>query len=515
MPEQRHGTGRAKIALLSTISMSAAFIERAAAQENVVNACSGVSLPRSAITETIEPVITGIVAPVEDRVNSILGIVEIIPIVGATFPDLSIDTTSLLSDATSGDQITLQVLNTSGAVVGPSDRCDIVASSYAIESEAGIAIGGNRITGLGEEGSVAVSGEINSIAFGNGASTTAGATRSIAFGTDSAVTATNSVALGADSIASRGAQVGYTAAGLTGVYSSVGEVSFGSAGNLRQLTNIAPGSDLNDAVNVSQLLAVEQQVIFNTSAINSLNTRVVNLEASSGGGGGGSGGSGGSTSPARYADASSPTIPNGGTPTDTVTLAGSSGGPVTFTNVADGEVSEGSNEAVNGGQLYETNIAVANAVQTANNAMTVNSLSVSYDSTTRDTITLNPGGTPTRIRNVARGVDPTDAVNLEQLSEGLASARLYTDQRLLEFDRDLRRGSYAGTATALAAANLPQANESGKSLIALGVGHYGGQNGVAFGFSHAFDNGEIVFKMSGTYDSQGKFGTAAGVGWQF
>ena len=95
----------------------------------------------------------------------------------------------------------------------------------------------------------------NSIAIGNRAKTEATANESIALGTDAYVgedadgsiafgsdaeaSEANSVALGADSVADRGA--------LFGV--SVGEVSVGSDGNERQITNVAAGTEDTDAVN--------------------------------------------------------------------------------------------------------------------------------------------------------------------------------------------------------------------------------------------------------------------------
>lgn len=83
---------------------------------NLVSACSGVSLPRSVVTDIMTPVITGIVTPVEGTVNPILGVVgAIIPLV----PALNINASGLLANAASGAPITLQVLNTNGTIVGP------------------------------------------------------------------------------------------------------------------------------------------------------------------------------------------------------------------------------------------------------------------------------------------------------------------------------------------------------------------------------------------------------------
>ncbi len=118
---------------------------------------------------------------------------------------------------------------------------------------------------------------MNSIAFGNGAATNAAATNSIAIGANATidflgvnstalgsganVTVANSVALGAGSTAIVGAETDYMAYGLTATQTSVGEVSIGSAGNARKITNVAAGSAATDAVNVSQLQAVDDGAV--------------------------------------------------------------------------------------------------------------------------------------------------------------------------------------------------------------------------------------------------------------
>jgi autotransporter adhesin len=126
------------------------------------------------------------------------------------------------------------------------------------------------------------------------------------------------------------------------------------------------------------------------------------------------------------------------------------------------------------------------------------------------------------LQNVAAGVAPTDAVNVKQLSDGLAStlasANAYTDTRLagLEFDlSEVRRDANAGTAGALAAAGLPQAFEPGRGMLAFGAGTYQGQSAFALGLSRVMDDGRTVIKAGATYDTQKRVGANAGVGFQF
>jgi autotransporter adhesin len=86
-----------------------------------------------------------------------------------------------------------------------------------------------------------------------GTNSLAAGVQSVALGAGAQANNINSVALGAQSVTTVGAQAGYTGFALTGPQTSVGEVSIGSAGSERKLTNLAAGSANTDAVNVSQL----------------------------------------------------------------------------------------------------------------------------------------------------------------------------------------------------------------------------------------------------------------------
>jgi autotransporter adhesin len=405
------GVISASILMMTGISSQ---VHAQAVTPNLVSACSGVSLPRSVVTGIMTPVINGVVSPIEGTINPLLGILGGLPGV----PGLNIDATGLLANAAAGNPITLQVLNANGTVVGPADRCDLTADSVSLNTQGGISIGGNRITGLGTNGRDAVAGEANSIAFGNSATTDATSANAIAVGTGAGVgagaaggtalgagaqvTAANSVALGTNSLAARGAQTGYGAFGLGAPQSSAGEVSVGAAGAERQITNVAAGSAPTDAVNVAQLSGVAAQVgavagtavlydsvskdgvtlggaggttitnlapgalaagstdavngsqLFatntnvtnNSTAISNLTTNVQN----------------GSVGTVQYSNAATPTVPNGGTPTNDLTLVGATSAPVGLHNVAAGALAAGSTDAVNGGQLVNLGNSVAGAI---------------------------------------------------------------------------------------------------------------------------------------------------------
>ena len=109
-------------------------------------------------------------------------------------------------------------------------------------------------------GNWAVVGADDAVAVGAEAQALAG--RSVAMGTGAIVSAEDSVALGANSMAdgSTLADAAYSptgnAADIAGV-TPIGEVSVGSSGSERRITNVAAGANATDAVNVSQLQAAQ------------------------------------------------------------------------------------------------------------------------------------------------------------------------------------------------------------------------------------------------------------------
>ncbi|MFC4727177.1 hypothetical protein ACFO3Q_03205, partial [Coralloluteibacterium thermophilus] len=129
--------------------------------------------------------------------------------------------------------------------------------SVAIGSHA-IAIGPNTIVnadfgvGMGDAVSIATLAT-DGVGIGRQATLTENATGSMALGADTTVDHADSVALGRGSATGVGVQTDYAAFGLTAPQSSAGEVSIGSAGVQRQITNLAAGSGDYDAVNVLQL----------------------------------------------------------------------------------------------------------------------------------------------------------------------------------------------------------------------------------------------------------------------
>ncbi|EAB8939457.1 hypothetical protein DUB99_16535 [Salmonella enterica subsp. enterica serovar Bonariensis] len=202
--------------------------------------------------------------------------------------------------------------------------------------------------------------------------------------------------------------------------SSTSAFSANHSGSDSKITNLAAGTlaaDSTDAVNGSQLYETNQRVDQNTSAIADINTSITNLSSD-----------------------------NLSWNETTSSFSASHGSSTTnkITNVAAGELSEESTDAVNGSQLFETNEKVdqnttdiaANTTNITQNSTAIENLNTSVsDINTSITgltdnallwdedigaFSANHGGSISKITNVAAGAlseDSTDAVNGSQLYE--------------------------------------------------------------------------------------------------
>ncbi|EBU8714797.1 autotransporter adhesin SadA, partial [Salmonella enterica subsp. enterica serovar Waycross] len=191
-------------------------------------------------------------------------------------------------------------------------------------------------------------------------------------------------------------------------------------GSASKIINVAAGDlseDSTDAVNGSQLYETNQKVDQNTSAIADINTSITNLSSD-----------------------------NLSWNETTSSFSASHGSSMTnkITNVAAGELSEGSTDAVNGSQLFETNEKVdqnttdiaANTTNITQNSTAIENLNTSVSDINTsitgltdnallwdediDAFSANHGGSISKITNVAAGAlseDSTDAVNGSQLYE--------------------------------------------------------------------------------------------------
>ncbi|WP_293795150.1 hypothetical protein [uncultured Bosea sp.] len=208
-----------------------------------------------------------VLQPVSGAASGLLsGLLD--PILNGIVGDVNVN----LRDVLSGRNIGLTVRDQNGNLVTAPGNCKIKADSVTVASPGGIAIGGGEISGLGGTASPKASAaDPNAIAFGNGAATSGAATGAVAIGLRSSVTAADGVAMGRDSSVSAEGGIALGAGsialrtGLAGgaeafsgvaVASTQGALSIGSAGNERQITNVAGGTQDTDAVNLRQLRSV-------------------------------------------------------------------------------------------------------------------------------------------------------------------------------------------------------------------------------------------------------------------
>ncbi|WP_313146711.1 YadA-like family protein [Stenotrophomonas sp.] len=356
---------------------------------------------------------------------------------------------------------------------------------------------------------------------------------SVAVGNGASASADNSVALGSGSVASVGAQTGYTGAyGEAGGSNSAGEVSVGSSGAERKITNVADGSDDHDATNVGQLnngvnYAIDQSKAYTDQKIQNI-TNVAgsfrannsnNLADPAATGANSAAGGAGSTA----AGANSTALGNGAQAQADNSVALGAGSVADRANTVSVGAAGAERQVVN----------VADGTQ-ATDAVNVRQLQASqqgtlrYDTTTNgdtnyNSVTLGSSTSgPTTVRNVAAGTAGTDAVNVDQLRAGMSQtldwSKAYTDERMGGFERELRKTdnrASAGIASAMATAALPQPSEAGRSMASFAAGSYNGESGMALGISGVSEGGRWIYKFSGSTNTRGEAGVAVGAGIQW
>lgn len=132
-------------------------------------------------------------------------------------------------------------------------------------------------------------------------------------------------------------------------------------------------------------------------------------------------------------------------------------------------------------------------------------------------VSVGASGAERRIQNVAAGevsATSTDAINGSQLykaTQGIANATNELDHRIHQNENKAN----AGISSAMAMASMPQAYIPGRSMVTGGIATHNGQGAVAVGLSKLSDNGQWVFKINGSADTQGHVGAAVGAGFHF
>ncbi|MGC5186504.1 YadA-like family protein [Escherichia coli] len=368
------------------------------------------------------------------------------------------------------------------------------------------------------------------IGIGYGAYVDANALNGIAIGSNAQVIHVNSIAIGNGSTTTRGAQTNYTAYNMDAPQNSVGEFSVGSADGQRQITNVAAGSADTDAVNVGQLKVTDAQVSQNTLSITNLNNQVTNLDTRVTNIENGIGDivTSGST---KYFKTNTDGVDANAQGKDSVAIgSGSIAAADNSVALGTGSVAEEENTISVGSSTNQRRITNVAAGVNATDAVNVSQLKsseaggVRYDtkadgSIDYSNITLGGGnGSTTRISNVSAGVNNNDAVNYAQLKQSVQETKQYTDQRMVEMDNKLSKTESklsGGIASAMAMTGLPQAYTPGASMASIGGGTYNGESAVALGVSMVSANGRWVYKLQGSTNSQGEYSAALGAGIQW
>ena len=368
------------------------------------------------------------------------------------------------------------------------------------------------------------------IGIGYGAYVDANALNGIAIGSNAQVIHVNSIAIGNGSTTTRGAQTNYTAYNMDAPQNSVGEFSVGSADGQRQITNVAAGSADTDAVNVGQLKVTDAQVSQNTQSITNLDNRVTNLDSRVTNIENGIGDivTTGST---KYFKTNTDGVDASAQGKDSVAIgSGSIAAADNSVALGTGSVATEENTISVGSSTNQRRITNVAAGKNDTDAVNVAQLKsseaggVRYDtkadgSIDYSNITLGGGnGSTTRISNVSAGVNNNDAVNYAQLKQSVQETKQYTDQRMVEMDNKLSKTESklsGGIASAMAMTGLPQAYTPGASMASIGGGTYNGESAVALGVSMVSANGRWVYKLQGSTNSQGEYSAALGAGIQW
>jgi len=450
---------------------------------------------------------------------------------------------------------------------------------------------------------------INSIAIGgdNRSSTWAYGTNSVAIGDLALAKGDESVALGHFATVGDDGTMSVSL-GTNSATRDAGVVSIGSDGTMtnrygekieaftRRLTNVGAGTSATDAVNVGQLQAAIGQVSVGDSAINAAFAQAFGGGATMGlagfvppvydiqgrsyqnvgdafgavdsalssalqgiadirdqignGPGGGQPGSGPNV-PAGSGDGLA--VGGGSVATDPRDTA--IGDHATI--AADGSVAVGSNATVSAaatnavavGADTSVTAASATAIGQGASATAANSVALGAGSVAdqANTVSVGTAANQRRVVNVAAGVAATDAANVGQVDQALATAKSYADngdQQTLkqanaytdaklgsgvsrsdfdgfrthvddQFHRVNQRLDRVGAmGTALSQMSMNTSGLSGANRVGMGAGNYGGQQAVAVGYQRAFkENRASVSIGASTSGSESTVGVGGGFSW--
>jgi autotransporter adhesin len=352
--------------------------------------------------------------------------------------------TVAIGDLARATSISSVAVGAGASAIGGSSN---VAVGVSAVTRGSLAVAVGAMSAANDDGTVAIGSYASALSSG-----------SLAFGWKATSSGTNSVAIG----------YGSNDGGLSNV------VSVGSASQTRRITNVTAGVNATDAVNVSQLQAVANQiysVVGGVSATYSLNANpsVQRVAVQSVG-----------------ASMSDPMFAAQGGTTETAIATGTHA------------VAAGANAIASGSQSTALG-AGANA--SASNAVALGAGSVAD----RDNaVSVGAAGSERQITNVAPGTQGTDAVNLNQLNgaiaNGVAQSQRYTDR---------------GVAAALAIPSVPMLAR-GEKWVGASVGGYG--SAQALGVSAAYQatmNLNVALGVSTAVNSGGSVAWRAQAGYRW
>ncbi|MBB4076497.1 autotransporter adhesin [Bartonella fuyuanensis] len=228
-----------------------------------------------------------------------------------------------------------------------------------------------------------------------------------------------------------------------------------------------------------------------------------------------------------------------------------------ITHVADGEISEGSKDVVNGGQLWETNrkvTAVEQRVESLDQHVkdvesAVTSGAVNYDKnddgkkTNKITLVGGNESDPVLIDNLAEGrvesgskeavtggqlhdyMDQQMKIVLDDakkyvdeqindiINDGVSESKAYTDMRFETLNyaiEDVRKEARQAAAIGLAVSNLRYYDIPGSLSVSFGSGMWRNQSAFAVGAGYTSEDGNIRSNVSIT-SAGGHWGVGAGI----
>lgn len=502
---------------------------------------------------------------------AVLAALMLLPIAQAHADNFAFGGESGATSATVGGAVSAPTANTGGvnpAVAGADGTSQNEAFGINVSANGGAAVAvGDTVTANGRNatsvGSNSVASGANTVAYGGsssavgpnatsiGAQTTASAQAAVALGWSATAGGINSTAVGAaaKSSGNNAVAVGVatTASGLSSV--SLGNASV-SSGNSAIAVGAFASATATDTMALGRgaIAANAGDVALGAGSVTSVANPVSSATV-------------GSTTFSSFA---------GANPTSVVSV-GAVGSERQITNVAAGQISAASTDAVNGSQLYAvakqvdtlaTGLSSANqkigslstglstvnqqvsslasslqttsgtatgarsvAVGAGSTASGTNSVALGANSTDEGRSNVVSIGSPTQARqltNMAAGTAPTDGVNVQQLNDsiaqGVGQANGYTDRQIQGVNNridSIRRDSDGGVAAAMAVAGLPQPTQPGMSMVAVAGSVYRGQSGQAIGVSHVTGSNRWVYKAAVSSNTRGTYGAVVSGGYQW